>query len=142
MLRARCSMQIKILYFNGCPNWETAAVRVRTVLAELDRADVVVELEDVHQAAHLSSEWRGSPTVLLDGRDPFAAPNEPPPVWKGRRFGPPSDDQPIHRGLPPVLARDACRIYVTEAGLEAVPSLDQLRTALTALKDRPNPRRN
>ena len=33
-------MQIKILYFNGCPNWKMAATRLRTVLAELGRTDV------------------------------------------------------------------------------------------------------
>jgi hypothetical protein len=115
-LRARCAMQIKVLYFNGCPMWETAAARVRTVLADLGRADVAVEVEDVHQASYLSSEWAGSPTVLLDGRDAFAAADEPP--------------------RPPVLAPDACRIYVTEAGLEPAPSLEQLRTVLTrALKE-------
>jgi hypothetical protein len=125
-------MQIKILYFNGCPNWETALARVRTVLAELGRADVAVQLVDVHQASHLSSEWAGSPTVLLDGRDPFAAAD-----------GPPSADQGIDGGRHPVLARDACRIYVTEAGFEAAPSLDQLRTALTpALEERHHIRRS
>jgi len=108
-------MQIKVLYFNGCPRWETAAARVRTVLAELGRADVTVMVEDVHQASHLSSEWAGSPTVLLDGRDPFAA---------------------VDGGAHPVTARDACRIYATEAGVEGAPSVDQLRTVLTrALKE-------
>ncbi len=113
-------MKIKILHFNGCPNWEMAAARVRTVLAELDRADVAVECEDVHQTSHLPSEWAGSPTVLLEGRDPFAAAD-----------GPPSAGLAIDRRRHPVLARDVCRIYVTEAGFEGAPSLDQLRRALT-----------
>jgi hypothetical protein len=108
-------MQVRILYFNGCPNWQTAAERLRIVLAEVGRADVAVESEDVHKTSHLSLAWAGSPTVLLDGRDPFAAVDGP------------------------LAARDACRIYVTEAGLEPAPSLDQLRTALTqALKARRN----
>ncbi len=112
-------MQIKILYFSGCPNWERAAARVRTVLAEHDRADVAVKGEDVHQTSHLPSDWAGSPTVLLDGRDPFAAAD-----------GPPFAGLAIDSGRHPVLARDACRIYKTEAGFEGAPSLDQLRTAL------------
>jgi len=108
-------MQIKVLYFSGCPMWEIAVARVRTLLAELGRADVAVEVEDVHQASQLSSEWAGSPTVLLDGRDPFAAVGGAP-----------------H----PVTARDACRIYVTKSGFEGTPSVDQLRTVLTrALKE-------
>jgi len=81
---------------------------------------------------HLSPEWAGSPTVLLDGRDPFGAAD-----------GPPSAGLAIDGGRHPVLARDACRIYVTEAGFEGAPSLDQLRTALTpALKERHNVRRS
>lgn len=105
-------MQIKILYFKGCPNLETAVARVRTVLAELGRAHVAVQVEDVHQTPHLPSEWAGSPTLLLDGRDPFAAADEPP------------------------TARDVCRIYVTKAGFEGAPSVGQLRTVLTrALKE-------
>jgi hypothetical protein len=113
-------MEIKILYFSGCPSWETALARVRTVLAELGRTDVAVQVEDVHQASDLSSEWAGSPTLLLDGRDPFAA-----------AAGPPSADLGIVGGGHRVVAQDACRIYVTKAGFEGAPSLDQLRTALT-----------
>jgi hypothetical protein len=121
-------MEIKILYFSGCPNWETALARVRTVVAELGRTDVAVQVEDVHQASALSSEWAGSPTLLLDGRDPFAAAADPP-----------SADLRIDGGRHPVLGRDACRIYVTEAGFEGAPSLDQLRAAMTpALKERDN----
>src|SRR5712692_5450481 len=118
-------MQIKILYFTGCPNWETAAARVRGVLAELGRADVMVQGEDVYQTAHLPAEWGGSPTVLLDGRDPFAAAD-------GRRAG-----VAIDGGRHSALARDACQIYGNEAGFEGAPSLDQLRTALSrALTER------
>ena len=108
-------MQIKILYFSGCPNWETAVARVRTLLAELGRADVAVRVEDVHRMAHLPSEWAGSPTVLVDGRDPFAA----------------ADD----RGRHPIPARDLCRVYVTEAGFGGAPTVDQLRTVLTLALD-------
>jgi len=136
MWGAMGQMQVKILYFNGCPMWETAAARVRAVLAELGRPDVAVQVDDVHQVSNLSSEWAGSPTVLLDGRDPFAAADEPPLMWKGRRFGPSSARLAIDGGPHPVTARDACRIYVTEAGFEGSPSVDQLRTVLTlALKD-------
>ena len=124
-------MQIKILYFSGCPNWETAAARVRTVLAELGRTDLAVQGEDVHKTSHLSAEWAGSPTVLLDGRDPFAAADGP-------RTGPAIDG-----GRHSALTRDACRIYVTDDGFEGAPSLDQLRMTLTpALTERQNIKRS
>src|SRR5260370_40923771 len=111
-------MQIKILYFSGCPSWETAAARVRTVLAELGRADVAMQVEDVHQAKDVPSEWAGSPTLLLDGRDPFAAADEP-------RAG-----LAIDRGRHSAMARDACRIYVTETPIEGSPSLNPVRTVM------------
>ena len=98
-------MQVKILYFRGCPNWRKAAERTRTVLNELGRADAALELVDVHGIADLPRDWAGSPTVLVDGRDPFA-----------------NGDLPA--------SRDACRIYRTAAGLEGAPSLDELRSAL------------
>jgi len=116
-------MQITILYFSGCPNWETAATRVRMVLAELGRTDLAVQGVDVHRTSHLSSEWAGSPTILLDGRDPFGAANGP------------GDGLSLDRGLEPIPGRDACRMYATAKGLERAPSLDQIRTALVlALK--------
>ena len=48
--------------------------------------------------------FRGSPTILLDGRDPFAATGDPV-------------------GL-------SCRVYRNEEGLEGAPSLARLRAAL------------
>jgi hypothetical protein len=46
-------------------------------------------------------EFRGSPTILVDGRDPFA-----------------SGDEPI--GL-------TCRVYPTEHGTQGAPTEEQLR---------------
>ena len=50
--------------------------------------------------------FRGSPTVLIDGVDPFADP-----------------DAPV--GL-------SCRMYATDDGYAGSPSLDQLRAAIEA----------
>ena len=52
----------------------------------------------------------GSPTILIDGVDPFAVPGQSPAV--------------------------ACRVYVTPAGLSGVPPLDDVVTALAASRDR------
>ena len=99
-------MQVKILYFSGCPNWQKAVDRTRIAIAELGRADVVLELEDVQRMADLPRDWAGSPTVLVDGRDPFG-----------------KDE---HVATP----RDACRIYRTADGLAGAPDLGELRSAL------------
>lgn len=49
--------------------------------------------------------FRGSPTILVDGRDPFA-----------------SGDEPV--GL-------SCRVYATPDGPAGAPTTDQLREVLT-----------
>jgi hypothetical protein len=49
---------------------------------------------------------RGSPTILIDGRDAFPGAEELP-AW-------------------------SCRLYATEAGLRGVPTLQQLAEALMA----------
>jgi hypothetical protein len=107
-------MEIRILYFPGCPNWRKAADRVRAALAELGRADAAVDFEDVSRSEEHRSEWRGSPTILIDGVDRFGSDGEAAGL---------SDDA--------VPGLDTCRVYVTAAGLEGAPSVDQLRIALS-----------
>jgi len=100
--------QVILQYFEGCPNWQLAAGRVREVLAA---AGLSGEVDVAYQAVESSEEaervgFRGSPTILIDGRDP----------WAETAGGP---------GL-------SCRIYRTEAGAEGSPSLEQLAAALGA----------
>jgi hypothetical protein len=68
-----------------------------------------------HYVLDLPARWKayarvantGSPTLLIDGVDPFAAPGEP--------------------------ASLSCRLYrLPDGSLDGVPSLDQLRAALDA----------
>lgn len=98
-------MQITLQYFDGCPNWEATDADLKALVA--DRGlDVMVRHQVINTSeAAIQYGFRGSPTVLIDGVDPFADP-----------------DTPI--GL-------ACRIYATEHGPAGSPSLDQLAAALT-----------
>lgn len=96
---------ITILHTPDCP----AAALVRRRLAEaLTRVAgpapqiTVEEIRDPAEAVRRG--FRGSPAVLVDGVDPFAAPESPPAF--------------------------ACRTYRTEAGIEGAPSVDQLVAAL------------
>ena len=95
-------MDVTLLYFDGCPNWRTTDQRLRQLADEhgfaLDRRRV----ETPEAAQELA--FRGSPTVLVDGRDPFAEGHEPV-------------------GL-------SCRLYQTPDGPAGSPTLDQLRGAL------------
>ncbi len=95
-------MKVELLYFDGCPNWKTADERLRELATEcsfqLGRRMVTTPEE-----AQIAG-FRGSPTILIDGKDPFV-----------------SGDEPISL---------SCRVYRTPAGIAGSPSIDQLRSAL------------
>lgn len=95
-------MLITLQYFDGCPSWQTAGQRVRQLADECD-LDVEYQLVETADDAEKLS-FRGSPTILVDGRDPFAA-----------------GDEPV--GL-------SCRIYRTPTGPAGSPTVEQLREAL------------
>lgn len=97
-------MDVTLLYFDGCPSWQTTDRRLRQLSAELDLAISHRTVDTPEAAEELS--FRGSPTVLVDGRDPFA-----------------QGDEPV--GL-------SCRIYQTPHGPAGSPTLEQLREVLEA----------
>ena len=96
---------VRLLYFDDCPNWRVAEARLREALAGIGAdPDAVIyqQVTTVEQAAALG--FRGSPTILVDGTDPFADPDAP-------------------TGL-------ACRIYRTAAGAQPAPTVEQLQAVL------------
>lgn len=101
-------MEITLQYFDGCPNWKTTAEHLTRLGEEGFGFSVSYELIDTHETA-VELGFRGSPTVLIDGRDPFA-------------------DEDATAGL-------ACRVYRTEDGLTGSPSLLQLRRALARAEE-------
>ena len=98
-------MRVRVLSVPGCPNVALLAVRLALVLA--GRADVRVEhelVDDADQAYRIG--MGGSPTLLVDGRDPFEVPGQVPSV--------------------------GCRLYWdADGGPHGAPSVPQLRAALT-----------
>lgn len=98
-------MDITLLYFDGCPNWQDADAHLRILEAEIPGLRVTRRIVDTPEEAE-RSRFRGSPSVLIDGVDAFA-----------------DDDAPV--GL-------SCRVYQTPQGPTGSPTLDQLREALTA----------
>ena len=94
-----------LLYFEDCPNWRLAEARLHQVLVELGRDSSVLGYQLVtspEQAEALG--FRGSPTIVVDGRDPFADPSDPV-------------------GL-------SCRLYRGAGGVEHAPTVEQLRAVL------------
>ncbi|MGI8774133.1 MAG: DF family (seleno)protein [Actinomycetota bacterium] len=99
--------RIELLYFDDCPNWEEA-----DRLLQLAVAGRTLPGPDISYRKITSSEeaeaagFRGSPTILINGRDPFA-----------------DGSTPV--GL-------SCRVYRIEGRTAGSPSLEQLREALDA----------
>lgn len=89
----RLMMKITIQYFDGCPHWRLADERVRNVVRRLSRDDVKLDYEliDSPETAERVG-FRGSPTILIDGRDPFGTGDEAVGL-SCRAQGAPSEDQ-------------------------------------------------
>lgn len=95
-------MNVQLLYFDGCPNWSTTDAHLRSLADELD---LVVERRRITTPEEAEAAgFRGSPTILVEGHDPFATGDE-------------------RTGL-------ACRIYPTPEGPAGSPTLAQLRSVL------------
>lgn len=104
-------MRIELLLVPGCPSSEPAAELLREVLDGLELYDTAVTTRVIgDQAAAEAAGFTGSPTFLIDGRDPFAEP--------GRKAG------------------AACRLYRSEDGVTGLPTRDELRRAVAAARAR------
>jgi len=71
-------MELTLQYFESCPNWQVAEDRLRQVLAELGRSEQEIRrqrVETPEEAERL--DFGGSPTIVVDGIDPFADPAGP-----------------------------------------------------------------
>lgn len=98
-------MEITLQYFDGCPNWKVAEERLMSLAAE--RTDVVLIRQVVDTAEEAERVgFHGSPSILINGVDVFAAPG-------------------ASAGL-------ACRRYLTPDGADGAPSLGQLKAAIGA----------
>ena len=93
-------MKLQLLYFDGCPNWHVADDRLQEALKELGSG---VEVERVLVSTPEDAKawsFHGSPSILVDGEDPFAEPG-------------------VDVGL-------SCRLYRTPGGVAGAPTVAQL----------------
>jgi hypothetical protein len=97
-------MRLELLYFDDCPNWKVAAERLDDIAARrgLEVGRRLIATSEEAEA----TRFRGSPTILVDGDDPFA-----------------SGDEPF--GL-------ACRVYQTPDGPAGSPTTEQLEAIIDA----------
>jgi hypothetical protein len=66
-------VEIELIFVAGCPHSGLARERLGSALSAIGRTDVAVRervVADQHDAIGL--RMAGSPTILIDGRDPFA----------------------------------------------------------------------
>lgn len=98
-------MKIELLYFEGCPGAEVAERNLREALtAEGLEAEIVpVEVHTDEGARRL--RFPGSPTIRIDGEDPFPVPERE--QWAL-----------------------SCRTYAIPAGLRGAPTVEMLCSAL------------
>jgi ABC-2 type transport system permease protein len=109
-------MRIELLYFDGCPTYRNAEEDLRRVLAE-EGVEAEVELVEVNSDEESRRlRFAGSPTLRIDGRDPF-----------------------------PVTERGAgglgCRVYATPEGMKGTPTAAMIREALVVGKEEPPKRK-
>lgn len=98
-------MDVALLYFDDCPNHQHAEENLAAALIESGAGEVVIRRQRVGTVEEAERfGFLGSPTILIDGVDPFAAPGASP-------------------GL-------SCRVYRTEDGPAGAPTVAQIRQAL------------
>ncbi|MCL4561495.1 MAG: hypothetical protein M1281_12885 [Chloroflexi bacterium] len=101
-------MKIELLYFDGCPSWQTGLDKLKTALLMEHFGDSVelIKVKDDSDAARL--KFLGSPSFRIDGQD----------LWPEER-----DTYSL-----------SCRVYTTPEGLKGWPSVDMLREKIRAAK--------
>jgi len=68
---------VTLQYFDGCPNWQDMERDVRAA-AERIGADLHIDLQKIETQEDAEAlSFRGSPTIVLDGQDPFSEPGAP-----------------------------------------------------------------
>ena len=97
-------MRIEVLTVPDCPNGPVLLQRLATVLGDDPQVPTVRRIvTDPEEAARRG--MHGSPTLLIDGRDPFADPDTPPSL--------------------------SCRLYWAPDGRpQGAPSVEDLRRVL------------
>lgn len=92
-----------LLYFEDCPNWTVADKHLDQIATENPGLTIERRTVDTIEEAE-ATRFRGSPSIIVDGVDPFAEPDDPV-------------------GL-------SCRIFQTPDGPAGSPTLEQLRAVI------------
>ena len=101
-------MKIELLYFDGCPSWQTGLEKLKTALQmeQLDDSVELVKVKDDSEAAR--QKFLGSPSIRINGQD----------LWPEER-----DSYSL-----------SCRVYITPEGMKGWPSVEMLREKIKATR--------
>jgi hypothetical protein len=100
-------MKIRVLYFDGCPSYETTLENLKAVVAEED-LPAQIELVQVRSNEEaIRHQFFGSPTIQINGVD-----------LEGL-------------GAKDALAGLGCRVYTERGQMRGWPSKELIRAALT-----------
>lgn len=100
-------MKVELLYFDGCPSWETGLKNLESALQEegIDTSVEVIKVADDDDASRL--KFLGSPSFRVDETD----------LWQEEREA----------------YSLSCRVYPTPEGIKGYPTVDMLRDRLHSL---------
>lgn len=103
-------VHVELLVVAGCPHEEAAIELVRDLLDELGYFETPLSVRVVGTLAEaIDLRFTGSPTLLVNGVDPFAQPRQAPAL--------------------------ACRIYLTPSGPRGLPDAASVRVVLRGAAD-------
>lgn len=100
-------MRIELLWFDGCPSYQRARDMLDQVLREENITAQIEMIQVSDDADALAKKFLGSPTIRLNGVDPFAEPGQENYAMQ-------------------------CRVYRTSEGLKGTPTKEMLREAVKA----------
>jgi len=102
-------MQIDLLYFDGCPSWESGLENLKAALNSegMETEIRLVKVDSITDATRL--KFLGSPSFRADGVD----------WWPEERQG----------------FNLSCRIYLTPQGMKGAPTVEMLREKLRTVRE-------
>jgi hypothetical protein len=101
-------MRIDLLYFDGCPSWQSGLENLKAALAAEDmQAEIrLVQVDNNDEAGRL--RFLGSPSFHVNGAD----------LWPEERE----------------MFALSCRVYSTPQGMRGAPDVEMLREKLRAAR--------
>lgn len=98
------AVDIELLVKPDCPNDASAAELITNAVADTRMKATITHTIIASQAQSRQRGFTGSPSIPLNGLDPFVRPDAPPAL--------------------------SCRLYTTPDGLRGIPALRDLRQAI------------